>query len=452
MSSASDDPPSDRVSAGAASDLPAARAESDPSRSGQPRTANEEVREGTDPQKVTADNGEPPAPRPRRRRRRRRPRDAAVADAVASSQNEHKERAAGATPQPGEFPTKPLGGDVALPRRRHRHRSTGPNAGREEVRAGERAQTTEGAPPFGPGSARRGALPGAGDAQGATTQYDGPPPAHPGRRRRRRRPSAAAVSVGERASGGEAPPEGSAPATLPLVQNAARQTAPEGGRAPQLGKLGGRRRRRRFPRSATTMPPDEHQAADQSAEGTSATAPNRRVGPHRGLQSRGPRDGHDRNEATDERRLRDVRPGDQVPGGRPRELTGSRPDGREQSLRVTPERRKGAPGPRDRRRRNESEKRPEQRLYALESVVDRGFEDVPDETDNATRRVHWTITKRTVADQQSGKPISATYVLKRDEVDTEFPSLGTARAAANKTIVHPEKLTLSKAEHAAAKK
>jgi hypothetical protein len=87
-------------------------------------------------------------------------------------------------------------------------------------------------------------------------------------------------------------------------------------------------------------------------------------------------------------------------------------------------------------------------------VVDRGFEDVPDEAeaDSAIRRVHWTITKRTVADQQSGKPISATYVLKRDGVDTEFPSLGTARAAANKTIIHPEKLTLSKAEHAAAKK
>jgi len=57
-----------------------------------------------------------------------------------------------------------------------------------------------------------------------------------------------------------------------------------------------------------------------------------------------------------------------------------------------------------------------------------------------------------VADQQSGKPISAVYVLQRDGIDTEFPSLGTARAAANKTIIHPEKLTLSKAEHAAAKK
>ena len=48
--------------------------------------------------------------------------------------------------------------------------------------------------------------------------------------------------------------------------------------------------------------------------------------------------------------------------------------------------------------------------------------------------------------------MTTSYVLKRDGVDTEFPSLGTARAAANKTIVHPEKLTLSKAEHAAARK
>jgi hypothetical protein len=98
------------------------------------------------------------------------------------------------------------------------------------------------------------------------------------------------------------------------------------------------------------------------------------------------------------------------------------------------------------------QRRPEPRLYALEAVVDRGFEDVPDETDGAIRRVHWTITKRTVADQQSGKPMTTTYVLKRDGVDTEFPSLGTARMAANKTIIHPEKLTLSKAEHAAARK
>ncbi len=86
-------------------------------------------------------------------------------------------------------------------------------------------------------------------------------------------------------------------------------------------------------------------------------------------------------------------------------------------------------------------------------MVDRGFEDIEDEAgENETRRVHWTIVKRSVADQKSSKAMSATYLLQRDGVDTEFPNLGAARAAANKTIVHPEKLTLSKAEHAAAKK
>jgi hypothetical protein len=86
-------------------------------------------------------------------------------------------------------------------------------------------------------------------------------------------------------------------------------------------------------------------------------------------------------------------------------------------------------------------------------VVDRGFEDIAGEAEeSATRRVHWTIVKRTVADQKSGKPMSAIYVLQRDGVESEFPNLGAARSAVNKTIVHPEKLTLSKAEHAAAKK
>jgi hypothetical protein len=82
----------------------------------------------------------------------------------------------------------------------------------------------------------------------------------------------------------------------------------------------------------------------------------------------------------------------------------------------------------------------------LDSVVDRGFEDVEEEGE--TRRVNWTIVKRTVADQITRKPMSMSYVLQRDGNDTEFPSLGAARGAVNKTIVHPEKLTLSKEEHA----
>jgi hypothetical protein len=103
-------------------------------------------------------------------------------------------------------------------------------------------------------------------------------------------------------------------------------------------------------------------------------------------------------------------------------------------------------------RRNETPRRIGQKLYTLESMVDRGFEDVADEAeDSGSRRVHWMIVKRTVADQKSGKPMSATYVLQREGGETEFPNLGAARAAANKTIVHPEKLTMSKAEHAAAK-
>jgi len=48
--------------------------------------------------------------------------------------------------------------------------------------------------------------------------------------------------------------------------------------------------------------------------------------------------------------------------------------------------------------------------------------------------------------------MSAVYVVQRDGVDSEFPSLGAARDTVNKKIVHPEKLTRSKAEHAAAKK
>jgi hypothetical protein len=83
----------------------------------------------------------------------------------------------------------------------------------------------------------------------------------------------------------------------------------------------------------------------------------------------------------------------------------------------------------------------------MDSVVDRGFEDV--EGEGETRRVHWTIVKRTVADQITRKPMSMSYVLQRDGNDSEFPSLGAARSAVNKTIVHPEKLTRSKEEHAA---
>jgi hypothetical protein len=89
----------------------------------------------------------------------------------------------------------------------------------------------------------------------------------------------------------------------------------------------------------------------------------------------------------------------------------------------------------------------------LESVVDRGFDDLDEEGEGGgARRVHWTIVKRSVADQKTGKAMSTKYVLQRDGIDTEYGNLSAARAAAKKTIVHPERLTLSKAEHAAARK
>ena len=108
--------------------------------------------------------------------------------------------------------------------------------------------------------------------------------------------------------------------------------------------------------------------------------------------------------------------------------------------------RTGPPG----RGRDAPPRRAERQLYSVDSVVDRGFEDVEEEA--GTRRVHWTIVKRTTADQVSRKPVSAVYVLQRDGADSEFSNLGTARSAVNKTIVHPEKLTRSKAEIAAEKK
>jgi hypothetical protein len=120
-----------------------------------------------------------------------------------------------------------------------------------------------------------------------------------------------------------------------------------------------------------------------------------------------------------------------------------------------PHQKDGARGPKHRgqgRERGDHRKKPEPKLYRLESIVDRGFEDVADPaTEGATRRVDWIILKRTTADQRTARALSAVYVLRRDGNDTEFAHLSAARAAVNKTIAHPEKLTLSKADHAAAK-
>lgn len=158
-------------------------------------------------------------------------------------------------------------------------------------------------------------------------------------------------------------------------------------------------------------------AAGGGAEGQAGARPER---DRRSAADRGPRDGAPRHD-------------------------GPRPDG-PRGRRDGERRRDGGRG---RDGRGDRDKRAERKIYTYDSVVDRGFEDVEEEA--GTRRVHWSIVKRTVADQVSRKPMSQSYVLQREGIDSEFPSLGAARNAVNKNIVHPEKLTLSKAEHAAQK-
>ena len=253
----------------------------------------------------------------------------------------------------------------------------------------------------------------------------------PRRRRRRRRGPPRNAGTAEAVGGATQVAESMAEASSNV-------TSPSDGEPQQdrpTEQMHHRRRRRRPPRPP--MPGGDRTnttVTASAAEHTPAASPRHRSAPYAGSRNRGPR-----NRPSGGDRSRETRP-----TGDNRAPSGGRARGR------------GARGPDNRRQGRDREtlsKRPEPRLYALESVVDRGFEDVVDASeDNLTRRVHWTIIKRMVADQGSGKPISATYVLQRDGIDTEFPGLAAARAAANKTIVHPEKLTLSKAEHAAAKK
>lgn len=183
-----------------------------------------------------------------------------------------------------------------------------------------------------------------------------------------------------------------------------------------------RRRRHATPPGAPTADSGEHRPREPGARDRSGSGavPRQRRGD-------GPAAAGERGDAARRNGPRDGRR-----EGRPRS---DRRDGR----------RDRPPG----RGRDAPPRRVERSLYSFDSVVDRGFDDVEEEA--GTRRVHWTILKRTTADQVSRKPVSALYVLQRDGLDSEFPNLGAARNAVNKTIVHPEKLTRSKAEYAAEK-
>lgn len=236
-----------------------------------------------------------------------------------------------------------------------------------------------------------------------------------------------------------------------------------------------RRRRRRGARpEGAVAPGGEATAAAASGEGAQQQQQRRERGPRR----RGRREGADRQQGErrdDQRRDGQRREGQgrgaQGRGGERREGESREGQSREGRLREG-ERRDRDRGPRhgkggkpfgkggDRGGRGDRRDKPAPKLYSFESVVDRGFEDVamppPAEgeapPESGTRRIDWQIVKRTVADQRAAKTVSAQYILKRDGAETEFPNLGAARAAVNKTIVHPEKLTKAKADYPSTKK
>ena len=321
------------------------------------------------------------------------------------------------------------------PRRRRRRRRGPPRQAPAEaprlgsaVEAGERAPTGEGA--------EAGGESAEGTARPVLKLRTLP-------RRRRRLPHA----PGLRSGAADAPAAGQ-PIDAPAEGAPAEGTpASEGTAAPQSDRPPGpprrRRRRRRGPR------PDAAAASGEAVAGDAAATPGADRPPRRDLPGRtrrprregeGEAGGRSTEPGRGERERREAASRSAAGGERrdERDRGNNRGDGRG---------RRGGPG--DRRGRGGPERKVERKLYSVDAVVDRGFEDV--EAEGETKRVHWTIVKRTVADQISRKPVSVSYVLQRDGNDTEFPSLGAARDSVNKTIVHPEKLTPSKSEIAALK-
>ena len=354
--------------------------------------------------------------------------------------------------------------DGIPPRRRRRRRRRGPPPASSGVAAGEPQPGEASAVPAASGEAGAEAEPAAG-AEAGTAAEGAPvrPILRLRSRRRRRRPHGLLPGPSEPARPADG---GAAPGSEAGDSDAAKGVAAV---APGIRSFHAPRRRRRHPplvgaAAAEQSPAGAGEAASSATE-MPAGAPDNR--PPRPRRRRRPRTGAPGSPAaaTGERHAGDAAgasgrsgaprgPRDRSPGAR---APGDGGSGQRQETRRDTRR---DAGPRDGRRdrrdgppgrgRRDAPRQIERKLYSVDSVVDRGFEDVEEEA--GTRRVHWTIVKRTTADQVSRKAISALYVLQRDGVDSEFPSLGAARNAVNKTIVHPEKLTRSKAEYAAEKK
>ena len=405
----SDDRPGEPVSPDPPAAAPAEAAESAPA---------EPLPQGEGPQGEGPQGGEP---RRRRRRRRRRPPREASAETVAAAGELSPPTIEPAADPPGNSAAPGMIEVRDRPRRRRRRRpplgASPTPAGDDPVSSGEGMASPEATP----GDAEPGA-----QSRGSTLRLPFRPRRQPRWPVRRTAAAAAPTEIAPT----ETAPMGTALAAGDAPDGAPRPPRPDGERP--------RRRRRRSPHAGESVTAQEGQP--EAGRGTE---------PNRGRQRFGPR----RGDAGEARSRQPGAPQPRLPGEAPREPRAPGAERRDRDD-AGPRGRSGG-GTRDGQRgrgRDAPPRRAEQKLYALESMVDRGFEDVADEAeDSGSRRVHWTIVKRTVADQKSGKPMSAAYVLQRDGAETEFPNLGAARAAANKTIVHPEKLTLSKAEHAAAK-
>jgi hypothetical protein len=291
-------------------------------------------------------------------------------------------------------------------------------------------------------------------------------PLHRRRRRRRRRrrhgppqeseqaaAGASAVATGEPAPGdaaaAPAPSEVTPPATdgaTPLEPTTSPAAAPlsaaPAGEPPRRRRR--RRRRRKPPPGAQTTTPSASAEAGavaaapgEQAAGTDERPPRK---PWRGRSRWRDREGETQNR---EQRSRDG-------GARTETPRGGDLGKRERDHRDKRHGRPGKPGFGRGRDRDGHGQKPEQKLYASESIVDRGFEDVaPAEEGGEVHRVDWTIVKRMMVDQRSTQTVSTIYVLKRDGAETEFPYLAAAREAVKKKIVHPEKLTRPKEDYAA---
>lgn len=325
----------------------------------------------------------------------------------------------------GAAPSLAPAGDQPQRRRRRRRRRKGPRP--------------PGAPGQGPSAEARSPMP-AGDIQAAPSANGAMPEA---------------VAPGEALAADGAALPGSAPAGQPAGEHPPKR----------------RRRRRRKPRPAGAAAPGGEIAASPDGANTNGVSPAAGTAPHHAGDAPPGREQRPRGHGRGRRDFRSrenrppqagaaATPDGAAPSRAPRERDRDRPakgprdrDARDRK-----------PGDRDRRDggkrsfgggkgRDDFRRKPEPKLYSFESVVDRGFEEVADPANEGEmQRVAWTIVKRTLADQKAAKTVSAAYLLKRGEAVTEFANLAAARAAVNKTIVHPEKLTRAKADYGSSKK